>query len=144
MNSSKPYLIRAIYDWCIGNNLTPYVSVVEDRRSQIPAGYAQDGLVTLNIGPEAVSSLELKDDLIILEARFGEKSLSLMLAIDAVSAIFAKENGDGLRFHVESIQPEEDVLSEKKTADEKSCTEDAKLSFEKDNAKKSSHLKRVQ
>ncbi len=99
MTSTKPYLIRAIRDWAQDNGFTPQllVSAVADG-VKVPAGYVQDGHITLNIHAQAVRDLELGDDWILFSARFGGVSFNVEVPVGAVLAVFARENGQGISF----------------------------------------------
>lgn len=96
--STKPYLIRAIYEWCVDAGATPYVSVQVDERSRVPLEYVRDGQIVLNVGPDATRNLTMDNELMQFSARFGGVSREISVAMDAVVAIFAKENGQGLVF----------------------------------------------
>ncbi|MEW5708257.1 MAG: ClpXP protease specificity-enhancing factor [Pseudomonadota bacterium] len=96
--STKPYLIRAIYEWCVDSGATPYLSVTVDANTRVPMEYVRDGQIVLNISPDATRNLTIGNDLIQFSARFGGVSRELSIPIDAVAAIFAKENGQGLMF----------------------------------------------
>lgn len=96
--STKPYLIRAIYDWCADSGLTPYLAVQVDEYTQVPMGYVKDGKIVLNISVDAVRNLHMGNEDISCSGRFGGVSHQIMVPIAAVLGIFAKENGQGLVF----------------------------------------------
>ncbi len=96
--STKPYLIRAIYEWCCDNGLTPYLAVKVDERTRVPVAYVKDGEIVLNIGPEAVRNLHMGNDDITCGGRFGGVPHEILVPIGAVVGIFAKETGQGLVF----------------------------------------------
>lgn len=96
--STKPYLIRAIYDWCADNNYTPYLAVRVDQNTQVPAGYVKDGEIILNISMDAVHNLQMGNDDIRCNGRFGGVAHQLIVPVAAVIGIFAKESGQGLVF----------------------------------------------
>ena len=99
MSSSRPYLIRAIYDWIIDNNFTPYLLVnAESEHVIIPREYVEDGKIVLNINPSAISDLQLGNDYIIFNARFSGKAMEVSVPVAAVLAIYARENGQGMMF----------------------------------------------
>ena len=99
MNSSRPYLIRAIYEWIVDSGLTPYILVnASGEGVVVPTQYIQDGKIILNVSPQAVRDLRLRNDLIGFSARFGGVSMEISLPPDAVMAIYAKENGRGMVF----------------------------------------------
>ena len=99
MTSSRPYLIRAMYQWIVDNGMTPHLlanATVED--CVVPAGYIQDNKIVLNIAPMAISGLVLGDDDVSFGARFNGVSESIFVPIRAVEAIYAQENGQGMMF----------------------------------------------
>ena len=96
--STRPYLIRALYEWCTDNGLTPYVAVQVDDTVQVPREYVKDGEIVLNISFDATSSLKLGNDLIVFSARFAGKPREIMMPVDRVIAIYARENGQGMAF----------------------------------------------
>lgn len=99
MSSSQPYLIRAIYDWIIDNDFTPYLLVnAENDYAMIPRDYVEDGKIVLNINPSAISDLQLGNDYIMFNARFSGKAMEVSVPIVAVLAIYARENGQGMMF----------------------------------------------
>ena len=99
MTSSQPYLIRAIYDWVIDNDFTPYLLVnAENDYAMIPRDFVEDGKIVLNINPSAISDLQLGNDYIMFNARFSGKAMEVSVPIVAVLAIYARENGQGMMF----------------------------------------------
>lgn len=109
LTSTKPYLMRAIYEWCVDNGYTPYVSVVVDARTRVPMEYVRDGEIVLNIGPLATNRLQIGNDLIECTARFAGTVRELSIPVTAVAAIYAKENGHGMSFETgaqAATQPE--------------------------------------
>jgi stringent starvation protein B len=96
--STKPYLLRAIYEWCVDNGYTPYVSVVVDARTLVPMEYVRDGEIVLNIGPLATNRLQIGNELIECTARFAGTVRELSIPVAAVAAIYARENGHGMSF----------------------------------------------
>lgn len=106
--STRPYLIRALYDWCSENGFTPYVAVKVDASVQVPREYVQGGEIVLNVSMDATSSLKLGNDFIEFKARFGGKPREIMVPIHRVMAIYARENGQGMAFPV-SDEPAEPV-----------------------------------
>ncbi len=99
-SSTKPYLIRAIYEWCTDNGFAPYVAVSVDSRTRVPRAYVKDGQIVLNIGNEATQGLVIGNDDIRFQARFNGVAQSLVIPIDRVAAIYARENGEGMAFEV--------------------------------------------
>ena len=98
--STKPYLLRALYDWCVDQGLTPYIAVVVDERTGVPKQYVKDGQIILNVGREAVHQLVMGNELITCSARFGGVAQELSIPVDCVAAIYARENGHGMAFEV--------------------------------------------
>jgi stringent starvation protein B len=99
--STKPYLLRAVYEWCVDNGYTPYVSVTADFRTRVPMEYVRNGEIVLNIGPLAASRLQMGNDIIECTARFSGAPQDLVVPVAAVTAIYAKENGLGMSFESE-------------------------------------------
>jgi len=99
MTSSRPYLIRAMYQWIADNGMTPHLLVdVSIDGVQVPSEHVQNGKIILNIAPMAISSLVLGDADITFSARFSGQTMNLFLPIEAVLAVYAKENGQGMMF----------------------------------------------
>lgn len=99
MTSLKPYLVRAVYEWIVENALTPHLLVnANNNKGNLPLDYIEDGKIVLNIRPQAVEALSLGNQLIEFNARFSGKSMTITVSINAVMAIYAKENGKGLVF----------------------------------------------
>ena len=104
--STRPYLIRALHEWCTDNGFTPYVAVRVDGSVQVPREYVKDGEIVLNISCDATSSLQLGNDFIEFKARFGGKPREIMVPVARVIAIYARENGQGMAF-----PPPEDIVT---------------------------------
>lgn len=98
--STKPYLLRAIWEWCCDNGFTPYIAVQVDTRTRVPREFIRDGQIVLNIGPDASNKLNIGNDLIEFQARFGGVARQLSVPVDQVSAIYSRENGAGMAFEV--------------------------------------------
>jgi len=98
--STKPYLIRAIHEWCSDNGFTPYLAVAVDDRTQVPMEYVKAGEIVLNVSLGATNRLALGNDLISFQARFGGVAREISVPIDSISAIYARENGHGMAFDV--------------------------------------------
>jgi stringent starvation protein B len=99
MTSSKPYLIRSLYDWIVDNQLTPYLLVnAEAKGVQVPQEHVMDGRIVLNISPSACRGLLLENDRIVFTARFSGQATQICITPGAVLAIYAKENGRGMEF----------------------------------------------
>ena len=114
--STKPYLIRAIYDWCVDQGLTPYLSVQVDAHTIVPRQYVQDGQIVLNIGTAAANQLRLGNDLITFQARFAGAVQALSIPVDNVAAVYARENGQGMAFEVGANPLQESAAEEKPAA----------------------------
>lgn len=105
MNSSRPYLVRALYEWIVDNGCTPHLLAdAEFAGVRVPPGYASDGQIVLNVSPSAVRHLQMDNDAISFEGRFGGVAQTLFIPVAAVLAIYARENGQGMVFELE--QPE--------------------------------------
>ncbi len=99
LSSNHPYLIRALYQWLLDNGLTPHLLVeVVDASVVVPSRYVEDGRIVLNISPSAVQQLELSNELITFNARFGGSAMKVIVPTTAVLGIFAKESGHGMLF----------------------------------------------
>jgi len=96
--SIKPYLLRGIYEWCLDQGFTPYLAVAVDGHTRVPREYVKDGQIVLNLGTEATHQLLMGNDLITFSARFNGVAQALSIPIDNVSAIYARENGQGMAF----------------------------------------------
>ena len=103
-SSTRPYLIRALYEWCTDNGLTPYVAVLVDDSVRVPNEYVKDGEIVLNISFDATSSLKLGNDFIEFKARFAGSAREIMVPISRVIAIYARENGQGMSFPMAASQ----------------------------------------
>lgn len=100
--STRPYLIRALHDWCTDNGFTPYIAVFVDEQVRVPKEYVKNNEIVLNVGFEATSALKLGNELIEFKARFGGTSREIAVPIDHVVAIYARENGQGMAFPMPS------------------------------------------
>lgn len=100
MNSTKPYLIRAIHEWCSDRGFTPYLAVKVDAATRVPREFVKDGEIVLNVGIEATHQLTLGNDEVSFQARFGGKAFPVVVPIGRVAAIYARENGEGMAFEV--------------------------------------------
>ncbi len=104
--STRPYLIRALYEWCSDNGLTPYVAVMVDETVQVPREYVKNGEIVLNISMDATSSLKLGNEFIEFKARFGGVARDIHVPVSRVLAIYARENGQGMAFRVAAAPAE--------------------------------------
>ncbi|MFJ3047547.1 ClpXP protease specificity-enhancing factor [Herbaspirillum chlorophenolicum] len=101
--STKPYLLRAIYEWCTDNGFTPHIAVVVDGRTRVPMQFVKNGEIVLNISFEATSSLKMENDSISFSARFGGVSKDILIPVENVIAIYARENGQGMAFEAPNL-----------------------------------------
>lgn len=98
--STRPYLIRALYDWCVDNGFTPYVTVAVNEQTRVPASFVSDAQITLNISAEATQHLSIDNDAVHFAARFGGVPMNVYVPTGQVLAIYARENGIGMAFPV--------------------------------------------
>ena len=108
-SSTRPYLIRALHDWCTDNGFTPYLAVHVDRSVQVPMEYVKNNEIVLNVGFEATSGLKLGNDFIEFRARFGGMARDILVPVDHVVAIYARENGQGMAFPMPTGESEATV-----------------------------------
>ena len=99
MTSSRPYLLRAVYEWIVDNDLTPQIVVdAQQKQVEVPTAYVRDGRIVLNVSPTAVRGLKLGNEWVEFSARFGGSAFDVVVPVDAVLAIMARENGTGMSF----------------------------------------------
>lgn len=96
--STRPYLIRAMHEWCTDNGFSPYMAVHVDRSVQVPSEYVNNGEIVLNVSLDATSGLKLGNDWIEFKARFGGVAREILVPVSHVVAIYARENGQGMAF----------------------------------------------
>ncbi|MDO9625325.1 MAG: ClpXP protease specificity-enhancing factor [Pseudomonas sp.] len=102
MNSSRPYLVRALYEWIVENDCTPHLLVnAEFAGVRVPPGFASDGQIVLNVSPSAVRHLHMDNEAVSFEGRFGGAPHSLYVPAAAILAVYARENGQGMVFDLE-------------------------------------------
>ena len=134
--SSRPYLLRAIYEWLLDNNLTRHIVVAADMPGvQVPSSHVEDGQLVLNISPDACRDLLLGDEMLTFSARFGGSSRQISLPVDAVMAIYARENSLGMVFGQEprlNTETDKPVVAPE--------VEEQSVATPKPVAKKASHL----
>ena len=99
--STKPYMVRAIHEWCVDNGCTPHLIVAVDSHTRVPMAYVKEGEIVLNINYTATKDLQIDNDAISFSARFGGVSQNLYVPMHAVKGIFARENGQGMFFEIE-------------------------------------------
>lgn len=110
MTSSRPYLVRALYEWIVDNDCTPHLLVnTEHPGVQVPDGFASDGQIVLNVAPSAVRHLQMDNQAISFEGRFGGIPHSLHVPSAAIMAIYARENGQGMVFEIEPTPPDDNT-----------------------------------
>lgn len=100
--STKPYLLRALYEWCTDNGYTPHIAVRVDNQTRVPRQFVRDNEIVLNISFEATSQLQMGNEWVEFSARFSGKSHKIEVPIANILAIYARENGQGMAFPVES------------------------------------------
>jgi stringent starvation protein B len=98
---TKPYVLRALFEWCVDNGYTPHLAVKVDSRTQVPPEYVKGGEITLNISPNAVHKLQMGNELIEFSARFGGVARQISVPVPNVYALYARETGHGMTFDVE-------------------------------------------
>lgn len=99
--STKPYLIRALWSWCVDNGYTPHLAVWVDERTQVPRQFVRDNEIVLNIGNTATHGLDIGNDWITFSARFGGVAHAIRVPVGNVVSVFARETGEGMGFEVE-------------------------------------------
>ena len=104
--STRPYMVRAMYDWCVDNNCTPFIVVAVDASVRVPQEFVQNGEIVLNVSLGATSNMTLGNDYIEFKARFGGVAREICVPMGRVSAIYARENGQGMTFPVEATSPD--------------------------------------
>jgi stringent starvation protein B len=103
--STKPYLIRAIHQWCTDSGFTPYIAVLVDEAVRVPREFVKNGEIVLNISPLATSRLQLGNEAVEFQARFGGVAREVFVPIERVLAVYARENGQGMAFEVPRATP---------------------------------------
>ena len=109
---TKPYLLRALYEWCVDNGYTPHLAVKVDSRTQVPPEYVKNGEITLNIGPTAVHKMQIGNDLVEFSARFGGVARQITVPVANVYALYGRETGHGMTFDVDAPKATVQVLAE--------------------------------
>ncbi|WP_048308339.1 ClpXP protease specificity-enhancing factor [Halomonas sp. PR-M31] len=133
MLSSRPYLARGLYEWLLDNELTPYIVVDAEREGvRVPQQFIQNGQIVLNIAPTAVRELNMANDVLGFDARFGGHPMQVLVPFDAVIALYAKENGVGMVFGHEPVMPgyDEAMAQEAKQKEERPVLESVDTSEE--------------
>ena len=103
----RPYLLRALYDWIVDCELTPYLLVtVDDETVQVPQEYVSEGKIVLNVSPMAIRDLDLGQESVAFSGRFGGRPFPIYIPMTSIQAIYAKETGEGMMFEPENIEPQ--------------------------------------
>ncbi|NND90381.1 MAG: ClpXP protease specificity-enhancing factor [Granulosicoccus sp.] len=106
MTSSRPYLIRALYEWIVDNGFTPYMLVdTSQDEVEVPRAFVENGRIILNISPEATHSLVLGNEAVTFNARFSGTAMDVNVPVSSVLAIYARENGQGMMFGEQDDTP---------------------------------------
>jgi len=103
--STKPYLVRAIHEWCTDNGLTPYLAVSVNEQVQVPKEHVRDGEIVLNIGALATDKLQIGNEEITFQARFSGRIHQILVPMDRVIAVYAKETNNGMAFPTDDSPP---------------------------------------
>jgi len=129
LTSTKPYLLRAIHEWCVDNGLTPHLLVAVNAQTRVPMAYVKDGEIVLNLNYSATKDMRIENSQITFSARFSGVSQSLFIPIEAVKGVFARENGQGMFFEVRedskfddnnAVENTQNILSNHDVDDKKS------------------------
>ena len=99
---TKPYMIRALHEWCVDNNLTPHLLVAVNPQTRVPVAFVKDGEIVLNLNYSATKDLHMDNEAIVFSARFGGVSQNIYVPMNAVKGIFARENGQGMFFEIDT------------------------------------------
>lgn len=110
--STKPYMLRAIHEWCVDNNLTPHLLVAVNSQTRVPRAYVKEGEIVLNLNHGATKDLHIDNEAIVFSARFGGVSQNLYVPISAVKGIFARENGQGMFFELSEESAESNNIGQ--------------------------------
>ena len=102
---TKPYLLRALYEWCVDNGYTPHLAVKVDAQTRVPPEHVRNGEITLNVSPGAVHKLQMGNDVIEFSARFAGAARQLSVPVANVYALYARETGHGMTFEVDLSKP---------------------------------------
>lgn len=103
--STKPYLLRALYEWCIDNAQTPHIVAWVNEHTRVPMQYVRDNEIVLNIGPTASHNLVIDNDWVSFSARFGGVAHEIWIPVGHVTGIFARETGEGMGFEIDIYDP---------------------------------------
>ena len=114
-SSTRPYLLRALHEWCTDSGFTPYVAVLVDETVQVPLEYVKNGEIVLNVGYDATAGMTLGNEFIEFKARFGGVPREIIIPINRVMAIYARENGQGMSFPMGAPSTEAVPVQKKST-----------------------------
>lgn len=104
--STKPYFLRAMYEWCLDNGYTPHIVVAVDAYTRVPPGYVKDGEIVLNINFSATKDLLIGNEAVTFSARFSGNPFDIYVPVNTVKGIFARETGQGMFFEPEEMPPQ--------------------------------------
>jgi stringent starvation protein B len=119
--STRPYLLRALYEWCADNGLTPYVAAYVDDTAKVPREHVKNNEIVLNISMDATSNLQIGNDFLQFKARFGGVAREIVVPIDHIIAIYARENGQGMAFPAPHAVPPRGEVKEGPAAERRSA-----------------------
>ncbi len=131
LTPTKPYMLRAIHEWCVDNNLTPHLLVAVNSQTRVPMAYVKGGEIVLNLSYGATKDLHLDNEAIVFSARFGGVSQNLYVPVGAVKAIFARENGEGMFFEVNANEASKDMSLDSAPGLQDGTADDKKASIKK-------------
>ncbi len=127
--STRPYLIRALHEWCADNGFSPYIAVQVDASVQVPMEFVKNGEIVLNVSMDATSALKLGNDFIEFKARFGGVAREIIVPVSHVIAIYARENGQGMAFPAPSASTQAVPAANRQTPDEEAAAETSPEAF---------------
>jgi stringent starvation protein B len=127
MQSTKPYLIRAIHEWCADQGFTAYLAVKVDATTRVPREFVKDGEIVLNVGLEATHQLLMGNEEITFQARFSGKTFPVVVPINRVAAIYARDNGEGMAFEVTEAVAADDATTSASGAAPQEARSDAQV-----------------
>jgi stringent starvation protein B len=144
MFTTKPYLIRAIHEWCMDEGFTPYLAVQVDERTRVPREFVRDGQIVLNVSADATHQLQMGNDEISFQTRFNGASFPVLVPVAAVVAIYAKENGQGMAFEANTTTPQiVDAEDAEKVGAGGTADGEQEKGKQESAAKRGSHLTRI-
>ena len=117
--STKPYMIRALHEWCVDNNLTPHLLVAVNPQTRVPVAFVKDGEIVLNLNYSATKDLHMDNEAIVFSARFSGVSQNIFVPMNAVKGIFARENGQGMFFEIDTKAVEKTASADIDSVDAK-------------------------